>query len=373
MIIEQLLERMRPDLYSFFRPFIFKLDPETAHHLVIRGLAIMQSIPVIKKRFEQQTSLYDQRLTTECLGLTFSNPIGLAAGFDKHAHVYPALAALGFGFVEVGTLTPRPQAGNPKPRIFRLADEQALINRMGFNNKGIEQAKASFSHLPRPTIPIGINLGKNKDTPNELATEDYVQGLSLLYPYGDYFVINVSSPNTKGLRKLQDQAALSQLLTSLLTKRAELTEQTNIKRPLLLKIAPDLSEEELSKIVTTAIESKIDGIIATNTTLSRDGLKSAHKEELGGLSGKPLNTHSTKIIRSIYRITQGKLPIVGVGGVFSGQDAYEKIRAGANLIQIYTSMIYHGPFAAKMITQQLLELLIRDQVSSISEIVGVDA
>lgn len=359
-------------MYSFFRPYIFKLDPETAHHLVIRGLSIMQSISTVKNRFEQKTMIRDHRLASECFGLTFPNPIGLAAGFDKHANVYPGLAALGFGFVEVGTLTPRPQAGNPKPRIFRLAEEQALINRMGFNNEGIEKAKISFNRLPRPTIPIGINLGKNKDTPNERATEDYVRGLSLLYPYGDYFVINVSSPNTKGLRDLQDQDALSNLLDTLLEQRAALAKQTKIRRPLLLKIAPDLSEEELAKIAATAIESNIDGIIATNTTISRDGVSSSLKEETGGLSGKPLNQRSTEMIRSIYRITQGKLPIIGVGGVFSGQDAYDKLRAGASLIQIYTSMIYHGPFAAKMINQQLLEILERDQVSSISEIVGID-
>lgn len=359
-------------LYSFLRPLIFKLDPETAHHLVIRGLSLMQSVPTIQKQFQQKLTVHDDRLVSQCLGLTFPNPIGLAAGFDKHAHVYPGLAALGFGFVEVGTLTPRPQTGNPKPRIFRFTDQNALINRMGFNNDGIEKAKSSFTRLSRPTIPIGINLGKNKDTPNEQATADYLKGLSLLYPDGDYFVINVSSPNTKGLRELQESETLQHLLTALLTERTRLAEQTQVKKPILLKIAPDLSLNEVEQIVETALSTQLDGIIATNTTLSREGLHSSGSEEAGGLSGKPLTERSTEMIRSIYRITKGRIPIIGVGGIFTGQDAYEKLRAGANLVQIYTSMIYRGPFGIKAINQELLERLEQDQISSITEIIGID-
>lgn len=357
-------------LYSFLRPLFFRFDPETAHHLVIRGLTLMQSIPVLKKAFSRQATVDDPRLQSQLFGLSFPNPVGLAAGFDKNANVYPGLSALGFGFIEVGTLTPRPQTGNPKPRIFRFPDEQALINRMGFNNQGIEQAKASLTKLPRPEIPIGINLGKNKDTPNDEAVEDYLKGLSLLYPYGDYFVINVSSPNTKGLRDLQQIDALRKLLTKMVQKRESLTKKTQLHRPILLKIAPDLSNDELTEIVTTALATNIDGLIATNTTLSRDGLKSASKNEAGGLSGKPLKERSTEIIRSIYRITRGQIPLIGVGGIFSGQDAFDKIKAGANMIQVYTGLIYQGPMIAKKINQELLRLLDQHSISSIQELVG---
>lgn len=356
-------------LYSFLRSFLFRLDPETAHQLAILGLKLMQTNAYVKKKFWQQTLLDDPRLQSQYFGLTFPNPVGLAAGFDKNAQVYPALAALGFGFIEVGTLTPRPQAGNPKPRIFRLPEEQAIINRMGFNNGGIAKAKAFLSRSPHPHIPIGINLGKNKDTPNEKAIEDYQQGLSQLYPYGDYFVINVSSPNTEGLRKLQQIDALKQLLTALMEQRERLSAKYN-KRPLLLKIAPDLSADECTEIVKTALATRIDGLIATNTTVARYGLRSPAKKEAGGLSGKPLRSTSTEMIRKIYRITQGRIPIIGVGGIFTGQDAFEKIQAGANLIQVYTGMIYEGPLIAKKINQQLLQLLDQHGIPSIEKLVG---
>lgn len=359
-------------MYPLLRPFIFQLSPETAHHLVIRGLSVMQSISWIRKRFEKNYILEDSRLQSEIFGLNFPNPVGLAAGFDKNAQVFPALAALGFGFVEVGTLTPRPQPGNPKPRIFRLSPEEALVNRMGFNNEGIEQAKFSLIGLPRPPIPIGINLGKNKDTPNEQAIEDYLQGFTSLYPYGHYFVINVSSPNTQGLRDLQQIDALQHLLKTLIQEKERLTQKSSLHRPILLKIAPDLSTEELESIVQTALQQKIDGIIATNTTVSREGLHSKEQKEAGGLSGKPLTHRSTEIIRSIYRMTQGKIPIIGVGGIFTGQDAYEKIRAGANLVQVYTSMIYRGPQVAKQINQELLTIFEQEQIQSIQEVVGAD-
>ncbi len=357
-------------MYSLLRPFIFRLDPETAHRFVIRGLSLMQSIAWLRKSFYRQTLIDDPRLNSRHFGLFFPNPVGLAAGFDKNAHVYPGLSALGFGFVEVGTLTPRPQAGNPKPRIFRFPGEQALINRMGFNNDGIEQAKESFSKLPRPSIPIGINLGKNRDTPNEQAVDDYLKGLSLLYPYGDYFVINVSSPNTKGLRDLQQMDALQKLLTTIIQQRDSLADNFQIYRPILLKIAPDLTEDEVTQIVQTALATKVDALIATNTTLSREGLYSPSRNEAGGLSGKPLTNRSTKMIRMIYQITRGQLPIIGVGGVFTGQDAFDKIRAGANLIQVYTGMIYQGPWIAKKINVELLKLLDQHQISSIQELVG---
>lgn len=357
-------------LYSFLRSFLFRLDPETAHQLAILGLKLMQTNAYVKKKFRQQTLLDDPRLQSQYFGLTFPNPVGLAAGFDKNAQVYPALAALGFGFIEVGTLTPRPQAGNPKPRIFRLPEEQAIINRMGFNNGGIAKAKSFLSRYPHPHIPIGINLGKNKDTPNKKAIEDYQQGLSQLYPYGDYFVINVSSPNTEGLRKLQQIDALQQLLSALMEQRERLSAKYNKWRPLLLKIAPDLSVDECTEIVKTALATRIDGLIATNTTVARHGLRSPVKKEAGGLSGKPLRSTSTEMIRQIYRITQGRIPIIGTGGIFTGQDAFEKIQAGANLIQVYTGMIYEGPLIAKKINQQLLQLLDQHGIPSIEKLVG---
>ncbi len=359
-------------IYRSLRRLLFQMDPEQAHEWTIRSLKWMQANPWIKNSFQRQMTVNDPRLHTTYWGLSFPNPVGLAAGFDKHANVYPGLAALGFGYVEVGTLTPQPQSGNPKPRLFRLLPDQAVINRMGFNNDGAEAAKASFTRLPRPSIPIGINLGKNKDTPNDEAAEDYRKGLNELYSCGDYFVINISSPNTKGLRDLQHAASLNSLLAAILEKRDELAKKYEQKRPILLKIAPDLENEEVEEIVTIALEKGIDGIIATNTTISREGLSSPLQKETGGLSGRPLVNRSTAMIRRIYKITRGRVPIIGVGGIFTGQDAYDKIRAGANLIQVYTGMIYRGPSIAKWINQELLELMNRDQVSSISDLVGLD-
>lgn len=359
-------------MYSSLRKFLFQMDPEAAHTWTVRALKMMQATPLMKQTFRRNMNVNDSRLHTSCLGLTFPNPVGLAAGFDKHANVYPAIAALGFGFVEVGTLTPRPQSGNPQPRLFRLPAEQGIINRMGFNNHGIQSAKETFTRLGKPHAPIGINLGKNKDTPNEQAADDYIKGLEALYHYGDYFVINISSPNTQGLRDLQQVAALQGLLTDILGKRDELANQTGTRHPILLKIAPDLSSEQLADLIYTALEAGIDGIIATNTTLSREGLQSPHRNEAGGLSGRPLTIRSTQLIGDIYRITQGKVPIIGVGGIFTGQDAYDKIRAGANLIQVYTGMIYRGPSIAKQINKELLTCLERDGFSSVNEAIGVE-
>jgi dihydroorotate dehydrogenase len=332
----------------------------------------MQSADLIKNAFQKHMAVEDARLQLRCLGLSFPNPVGLAAGFDKHANVYPALAALGFGFVEVGTLTPRPQSGNPKPRLFRLLSDEAIINRMGFNNHGMIEAQRTFERLPRPAIPIGINLGKNRDTPNEQAADDYRKGLETLYSHGDYFVINISSPNTKGLRDLQHVEALRQLLAAVIQKRDELAQEQGKKRPVLLKIAPDLTRQQLEEIVATVLDQGIDGIIATNTTLARDSLTSPHHTEAGGLSGRPLAKRSTEMIRQIYGITRGQIPIIGVGGIFTGQDAYEKIRAGAHLVQVYTGMIYRGPSIAKWINQELLELIKRDRLANIEKLVGLD-
>jgi dihydroorotate dehydrogenase len=358
-------------LYKSLRKFLFRMNPERTHTLTIRGLQIMQKTPVIRNFFQDRFTVSDQRLASKVCGLHFSNPVGLAAGFDKHANVYLGLSALGFGFVEVGTLTPLPQQGNPKPRLFRLVADEAIINRMGFNNQGLEEAQLSFQTLPRPNIPIGINLGKNKVTPNEQASSDYQQGLMSLYKYGDYFVLNVSSPNTEGLRDLQHVDALQKLLASVLSTRDQLVEETSLYRPVLLKIAPDLTEEQLSDMVKIAIKSGIDGIIATNTTISRENLHpSPFIEEAGGLSGRPLTESSTALIRRIYQLTEGEIPIIGVGGIFSGVDAYEKLCAGASLVQVYTGMIYEGPAIAKKINLELLAILEQKGVHSLTKIIG---
>jgi dihydroorotate dehydrogenase len=348
------------------------MEPETAHNLTIQCLKVLQSSP-LQHWYERNWVLRDPRLQTNLLGLSFPNPVGLAAGFDKNASVYPALASLGFGFIEVGTLTPRPQPGNPKPRLFRLPEDHAIINRMGFNNHGAEQAKASFQKHPKPQVPIGVNLGKNKDTHNDHAADDYIKSLELLYPFGDYFVINISSPNTIGLRDLQHIDALQHLLSNIIAKRNELVNTHGIKRPILLKIAPDISFDEARAIAHAAHLHQIDGLIATNTTLSREGIHSLNKKENGGLSGAPLKERSTELIRHLYSILKGAIPIIGVGGVFTGQDAYEKICAGASLVQVYTGMIYRGPAIAKKINQELLQILEQNQMGSIQELVGIDA
>jgi dihydroorotate dehydrogenase len=347
------------------------MDPEIAHEWTLHALKAMQKTPLVLPVAKRVTTVSDPRLSVNLLGLSFPNPVGLAAGFDKHATVYPALAALGFGFIEVGTLTPRPQPGNPKPRLFRLLQDQAVINRMGFNNHGVESARSSFIRLPRPSVPVGINLGKNKDTPNQRAVDDYLYGLEILYPHGDYFVVNVSSPNTQGLRQLQEAEALHNLLGTLLAKRNELSSRHGF-RPLLLKIAPDLTDEALETLVATVVTLGVDGLIATNTTLSRDGLTSPRRSETGGLSGRPLTRRSTEVIRRLYALTNGRIPIIGVGGIFTGADAYEKIRAGACLIQVYTGMIYRGPSIARHINEELMTLLERDGFRFVSEAVGAD-
>jgi dihydroorotate dehydrogenase len=359
-------------MYGLLRKILFQFDPETAHEWTIRSLQLLQKQSKLINPLRNHMQVHAPQLKVTLWNLEFPNPVGLAAGFDKHANVYPALSVLGFGFIEVGTLTPRPQEGNPRPRLFRLKEDQAIINRMGFNNHGIEAAKQSLSTLPRPPIPIGINLGKNKDTPNIHAVDDYIKGLETLYPFGDYFVINVSSPNTPGLRDLQQIESMKQLLTALQMKREQLMEQKGAYKPILLKIAPDLSLDDLQEIARMALILSLDGIIATNTTVAREGLSSPLKKESGGLSGKPLAQKATEWIKAIYQVTRGKIPIIGVGGIFTGEDAYAKIRAGASLVQVYTGMIYRGPAICKWINLELLQLLQRDGFQSISEAVGVD-
>jgi dihydroorotate dehydrogenase len=291
----------------------------------------------------------DQRLERKLFGLTFPNPVGLAAGFDKDAKLYKELSNFGFGFIEIGTLTPKPQPGNPKKRLFRLPEDGGLINRMGFNNEGVE---AAIERLKRNKgILIGGNIGKNKLTPNEEAVSDYVQCFEVLFSHVDYFVVNVSSPNTPNLRALQDKEPLTHLLQTL----KDLNHSKSKPKPILLKIAPDLTEEQLVDIIDIVTSVKIDGVIATNTTLSREGLQSENKSEMGGLSGKPVTKKSTEVIRFLHEKSKNAFPIIGVGGIHSPEDAIEKLEAGASLVQLYTGFVYEGPGVVKRINKAILK------------------
>lgn len=312
------------------------------------------AIPILRNLLKAEKDV--PKLETKLLGLTFTNPIGLAAGFDKDAKCFEAMGELGFGFVEIGTVTPKPQSGNPKPRLFRLKKDQALINRMGFNNGGASQIVERLKKRKKgEQLIIGGNIGKNKWTPNEKAIEDYLKVFSELYPYVDYFAVNVSSPNTENLRSLQDKEPLLELLQSIL----QLNHSYDPPKPILLKIAPDLSPMQLDDIISIALDLKLDGIIATNTTVSRDGLNSeaklVSKIGAGGLSGKPLTSRSTEIIRYLHQGLGGKIPIIGVGGIHTKEEALEKLDAGASLIQLYTGFIYEGPNLIEDIKQALIE------------------
>ncbi len=351
-------------MYSFFRPFLFRLDPETAHHLTLQLMRIggLQPVNAILH------ALYSApQKPVHAFGLDFKNPVGLAAGYDKDAVAMRGLAALGFGHIEIGTVTPRPQPGNPSPRVFRLLEDEAVINRMGFPSRGSEfvqmqlnpKLRARFMERvgpqPRLSLPaiLGINLGKNKDTPNEEAVLDYLALLQNFAPYADYLTINVSSPNTVGLRRLQGREALQGLLTQLHQQR--LLEQVPLKRrlPLLVKIAPDLTDEELDDAVDVILQTHMDGVIATNTTLAREGLRSNRQSESGGLSGAPLRAQSEVILQKIAKRVNGQIPIVSVGGIMNPDDAKRRLDMGATLIQIYTGLIYRGPGLANAIVRSL--------------------
>ena len=330
------------------RPILFRFDPEDVHHFTFNFLRKINRIPGVGKYLRKTYEVADPRLEREVFGLKFKNPVGLAAGFDKDAKLYDELSNLGFGFIEIGTLTPRPQPGNPKKRLFRLKEDSAIINRMGFNNGGVEDAVRRLRH--NKNVLIGGNIGKNKDTPNEEAVSDYEKCFDALFDYVDYFVVNVSSPNTPNLRELQDKEPLTKLLTTLQTKNAHKEHH----KPILLKIAPDLSDDQLRDIIDIVKTSRIAGVIATNTTLSREGLKSESKSETGGLSGKPLAKRSTEVIRFLYENSGGAFPIIGVGGIHSAHDALEKLRAGASLVQLYTGFIYEGPKLIREINEAIL-------------------
>lgn len=332
------------------RPVLFKFDPEKVHVLLVSFLRIPLISKILALFYNRSNSKYQKEL----FGLTFRNRVGLAAGFDKNAEMVDQLADLGFGFVEIGTVTPKPQPGNDRPRIFRLKKDQALINRMGFNNDGIDLVSRRLSQR-KSNIVVGGNIGKNKITPNESAGEDYIAGFNALFDLVDYFVVNVSSPNTPGLRDLQEKEPLTKILSEL-EKR---NRQKENRKPILLKIAPDLNERQSDDIVDIVSETGIDGIIATNTTISRGNLITAtdivETAGAGGLSGKPLKDKSTEVIRYLTQKSSGKIPIIGVGGIHAPEDALEKINAGASLVQLYTGFIYEGPGLIKKINRKLSE------------------
>ncbi|MDX2226866.1 MAG: quinone-dependent dihydroorotate dehydrogenase [Verrucomicrobiae bacterium] len=336
---------------KILRPLLFSCDSEEIHHALMGLLENFGPTPWFQSLLPHLTRV--ETKPVHLFGLTFRNPVGLAAGFDKNATAIPAWQALGFGFVEVGTITALRQPGNDKPRLFRLIPEEALINRMGFNNEGAEiiavRLRELRSDFPSLAIPVGINLGKSKITPLEAAHEDYLQSFRELRNVGDYFVINVSSPNTPGLRQLQDKDHLRLILSTLRSENAE-------GKPILVKLAPDLSPGQIDEALEVILSEKAAGVIATNTTISRDTLPlptSPLAREAGGLSGKPLRERSTEVISHIARVTSGKLPIIGAGGIFTAEDAAEKLGAGASLVQIYTGFVYEGPFAVRNILQGL--------------------
>jgi len=334
---------------SLIRSLLFKFDPELVHYFTFDFLKIIFKIPGTKALVKSIYQLNDSRLEREVFGLKFKNPVGLAAGFDKDAKLYKELDAFGFGFVEIGTVTPKPQPGNEKKRIFRLKEDEAIINRMGFNNEGVEAAVKRLKS--NKDVLVGGNIGKNKTTPNEDAVSDYKICFDALFDYVDYFVVNVSSPNTPNLRALQEKKPLTELLKTLQNKN----EQKPKPKPILLKIAPDLTDSQLLDIIDIISETGIAGVIATNTTIARGDLKSANKDEMGGLSGRPVKNRSTEVIRFLAEKSSRAFPIIGVGGIHSAEDALEKLDAGASLVQLYTGFIYEGPGLIRKINKKILE------------------
>jgi dihydroorotate dehydrogenase len=336
------------------RPLLFRFDPEKVHHWSFSAIRLLYALG-LGFLIRKICTIRDPRLEREVFGLKFPNPVGLAAGFDKDARLFRELAGFGFGFIEIGTLTPKPQPGNPKKRLFRLKADQAIINRMGFNNGGVAQAVERLK-VPHNVL-IGGNIGKNKVTPNDEAEADYLYCLRELYPFVDYFVVNVSSPNTPGLRELQEKAPLSHLLKVLKDAGAQMAKAAGKREiPLLLKIAPDLTEAQLQDIVDIVRETGIDGVIATNTTIDREGLRSGKElaGQAGGLSGKPLRERSTEVIRFLVKQSGGAFPVIGVGGIHNPEDALEKIEAGASLVQLWTGFVYEGPGLVKRINRAIL-------------------
>ena len=350
---------------SLLRPLLFRLPPETAHELALHSLSLLPA-SLLAKPFE------DPALRIKRFGLSFPNPVGLAAGFDKNGVALKPLAALGFGFIEAGTVTYYPQPGNPRPRLFRLSQDQALINRAGFNNEGAA-AFVKRVERARPECILGVSIGKSKITPLEKATEDYLASFELVYPVADYIAVNVSSPNTPQLRELQQSQQLEALLSALQARRSEMQRSV----PLLVKLSPDLERRDLEMIVEVVERLKIDGIIATNTTISRDNLRTDVTRVAacgeGGLSGRPLRQRATRMIAELYELTGGRIPLIGVGGIFNAEDAWEKICAGASLVQLYTGFIYQGPRIAHDINEGLAAILAREGFANLDAAIGCRA
>jgi len=350
---------------GFLRDLLFRQDPETAHERALDALALAERLPGAPALLEALFCVRAPSLVTTVAGLRFPNPVGLGPGFDKDCRCATALPLLGFGFVELGTLTSRPQPGNPKPRLFRFPEARAIVNRMGFNNEGVEAAARRLSALSRRPVPIGINIGINKDVKPEDAAGEYCKAFAALRSHGDYFTVNVSSPNTQGLRMLQEKLKLERILTRL----QELNER---RAPIFVKLAPDLGDEELESLLPM-LEADAAGVICTNTTIS-DSLKLEVGDEAaatrGGLSGAPLRELSTRMIREVYRRTEGRLPIIGVGGIMDARDAYQKLCAGASLVQVYTGLVYRGPGLPREINEGLLDIMKEQGLKNIQEAIG---
>ena len=342
-------------VYPLLRPLVFALDAERAHRLTIRALRMMPGSSGPPR---------DRRLSVRVAGLDFPNPVGLAAGFDKNAEVYRQVLELGFGFAEVGTITPLPQPGNPRPRLFRLAEDRAVINRMGFNNEGLDAAKARLAKRNRRRGIVGINVGANKDSSDRVA--DYAAGVRAMAPLADYLTVNISSPNTPGLRALQDRGALDELLAAVTDARG------GEGPPIFLKVAPDLERQDVEDIAAVSIERGVDALIVSNTTISRPDLVSRHRSESGGLSGAPLKRLALERLRDFRRATGGAIPLIAAGGIENGVDAYDRIKAGASLVQLYSALVYQGPGLARMIAGELRSLLVRDGFSNIAQAIGAE-
>lgn len=344
-------------MYTVFRALLFRLDPERAHALTLGLLRLVGKLPPLAAFVRACFATADKPV--QAFGLEFTNPVGLAAGYDKDGLAWRGLACLGFGHIEVGTVTPRPQAGNPRPRLLRLPREQALVNRLGFPSRGVAFLKQQVQGRRPAGLQLGINLGKNRDTPLEAAVQDYLELIDICTPLADYLVVNVSSPNTIGLRRLQARQALDELLNRLAQRRQSLAEQYKFRPPLLVKLAPDLSDAELEDALQVVLATGMDGVIATNTTIRREMLeprvfeRSTWAASAGGLSGSPLRTLSTEMVRKIHASTGGELPVIAVGGVMGVEDVREKLEAGAALVQIYTGLVYRGPGLVRDIVRQL--------------------
>jgi len=361
---------------SLVRPLLFRGDPEKSHEQI---LALLSHLEFLYGSLNNFYRVADERLTVRIGPLTFPNPVGLAAGFDKNGVAPKILSAFGFGFVEIGAVTAQAQPGNPKPRLYRLPEDHALINRLGFNNEGAEAIALKLERLrargAKPEVPLGINIGRTKIVETQDAVADFLAAFEKLFPHGDFFTLNVSSPNTPNLRDLQEKTLLRELLAAVQEKNRALTTRANIgPKPVFVKIAPDMEFSQVDEIIEVVEAAKLTGIVATNATaFMRQGLKSPAGREPGGLSGRPITKVVTSFISHIYRATQGRMPIIGVGGIFNAEDAYDKIKAGASAVQIYTGWVYEGPGAVKRINRDLLKLLERDGLRHISEAVGMES